>query len=163
MWPKHFRNYLDEHNGRFCVTPEYPNGTYAYFCTVDENWNSSYPYAVGPTFYGIYSNASVNSISETTTTFTPTSGDVEFTTNNFKINIFPNPSVDLIALQIEQINNMVLEIELVDVNGKKINQKKLNPGCTIAYFNTETLYNGIYFINILNGENKITKKVIINR
>ena len=24
--------YLDEHNGRFCVTPEYPNGTYAYFC-----------------------------------------------------------------------------------------------------------------------------------
>lgn len=156
-------DYLDEHNGRFCVTPEYPNGTYAYFCTVDENWNSSYPYAVGPTFYGIYSNASVNSISETTTIFTPASGDVEFTTNNFKINIFPNPSVDLIALQIEQINNMVLEIELVDVNSKKIDQKKLNPGCTIAYFNTETLYNGIYFINILNGKNKITKKVIINR
>ncbi len=23
---------LDEHNGRFCITPEYPNGTYAYFC-----------------------------------------------------------------------------------------------------------------------------------
>ena len=28
--------YLDEHNGRFCITPEYPNGTYAYFCTVDD-------------------------------------------------------------------------------------------------------------------------------
>ena len=26
---------LDEHNGRFCITPEYPNGTYAYFATVD--------------------------------------------------------------------------------------------------------------------------------
>ena len=24
---------LDEHNGRFCKTPEYPNGVYAYFCT----------------------------------------------------------------------------------------------------------------------------------
>ena len=22
---------LDEHNGRFCKTPEYPNGVYAYF------------------------------------------------------------------------------------------------------------------------------------
>ena len=22
---------LDKNNGRFCVTPEYPNGTYAYF------------------------------------------------------------------------------------------------------------------------------------
>ncbi len=27
---------LDSHNGRFCVTPEYPNGTYAYFLSVDE-------------------------------------------------------------------------------------------------------------------------------
>ena len=26
---------LDENNGRFCVTPEYPNGTYAYFATFD--------------------------------------------------------------------------------------------------------------------------------
>ena len=25
---------LDKYNGRFCVTPEYPNGTYAYFATV---------------------------------------------------------------------------------------------------------------------------------
>ena len=30
-------SYLDENNGRFCVTPEYPNGTYAYFSTIDEN------------------------------------------------------------------------------------------------------------------------------
>ena len=26
---------LDEHNGRFCRTPEFPNGVYAYFMTVD--------------------------------------------------------------------------------------------------------------------------------
>jgi hypothetical protein len=42
--------YLDEHNGRFCVTPEYPNGIYCYFATVDAQWNSSYPYVVGPTY-----------------------------------------------------------------------------------------------------------------
>ena len=28
---------LDENNGRFCVTPEYPNGTYAYFATFDSS------------------------------------------------------------------------------------------------------------------------------
>ena len=28
---------LDKYNGRFCVTPEYPNGIYAYFCTVNPN------------------------------------------------------------------------------------------------------------------------------
>jgi hypothetical protein len=37
-------SYLDEHNGRFCVTPEYPNGIYCYFATVDANHNSAYPY-----------------------------------------------------------------------------------------------------------------------
>ena len=26
---------LDAHNGRWCVTPEYPNGTYAYFVATD--------------------------------------------------------------------------------------------------------------------------------
>ena len=27
---------LDENNGRFSVTPEYPNGTYAYFMTIND-------------------------------------------------------------------------------------------------------------------------------
>ena len=62
-------DYLDDHNGRFCVTPEYPNGIYCYFSTVDANWNSSYPYVVGPTFYGNKTAAKVTSITESTTTY----------------------------------------------------------------------------------------------
>ena len=37
---------LDENNGRFCITPEYPNGTYAYFATIEEgNADSAGPFA----------------------------------------------------------------------------------------------------------------------
>lgn len=43
---------LDSHNGRFCVTPDYPNGTYAYFVTVDTSDKPVYPYVIGPTYYG---------------------------------------------------------------------------------------------------------------
>ena len=43
---------LDEFNGKFAVTPEYPNGTYAYFMTEDGSGNPVYPYAIGPKFYG---------------------------------------------------------------------------------------------------------------
>ena len=45
---------LDQHNGRTCNTPEYPNGTYAYFVTVDSSDTdvAVYPYVVGPTYYG---------------------------------------------------------------------------------------------------------------
>lgn len=38
---------LDENNGRFCRTPEYPNGTYAYFVTLDINRLPQFPYIVG--------------------------------------------------------------------------------------------------------------------
>ena len=44
---------LDQYNGRFCTTPEYPYGTYAYFVTT-ENISSilvpTYPYIVGNYF-----------------------------------------------------------------------------------------------------------------
>jgi hypothetical protein len=42
---------LDTHNGRYCVTPDFPNGTYAYFITVDENDNPVFPYVIGNTFF----------------------------------------------------------------------------------------------------------------
>ena len=49
---------LDVHNGRFCVTPEYPNGTYAYFCTVGDTLDEFegykkpvFPYVIGNEFY----------------------------------------------------------------------------------------------------------------
>ena len=51
---------LDIHNGRFCVTPEFPNGTYAYFATIDSTPTSDgvfknfkrpkFPYLVGDSF-----------------------------------------------------------------------------------------------------------------
>ncbi len=44
---------LDEYNGRSCVTPEYPGGTYAYFSTIDSAGNSEYPYLIGPDYYGV--------------------------------------------------------------------------------------------------------------
>ena len=46
---------LDIHNGRFCKTPEFPNGIYAYFATVEISsatgkLEGKYPYFVGQTY-----------------------------------------------------------------------------------------------------------------
>ncbi|MFP9116020.1 YHYH protein [Flavobacterium sp. RHBU_3] len=43
---------LDVHNGRFCVTPEYPEGTYAYFVTIDEAGTPEFPYYIGIHYFG---------------------------------------------------------------------------------------------------------------
>ena len=46
---------LDEFNGRFCVTPEYPNGVYAYFCTIGKTIQTFNNYKV-PVFPYIIGN-----------------------------------------------------------------------------------------------------------
>ena len=38
---------LDVHNGRFCITPEYQNGTYAYFLSIDVDDQPAFPYMIG--------------------------------------------------------------------------------------------------------------------
>ena len=49
---------LDENNGRYCITPDYPNGTFAYFATINPNENETsgtfknfrspvFPYLIG--------------------------------------------------------------------------------------------------------------------
>ena len=44
--------HLDAFNGRFSVTPEFPDGTYAYYATLDANFNSAYPYFF-PSYRGV--------------------------------------------------------------------------------------------------------------
>ena len=157
-------DYLDEHNGRFCVTPEYPNGIYCYFATVDANWNSAYPYVIGPTFYGVYANRKVTSITEPTTTYTPTSTTLTASDfNELKVNIFPNPATDLIAVQVGNLVTEDLEVSLLDLSGKLIQSKIIAKGSTIAFFETETLYAGVYLISVQNGSNISTQKIVIQK
>jgi hypothetical protein len=60
---------LDQYNGRYCVTPDFPNGTYAYFVTINSSGAPAFPYYLGPQFYGVVSGGNVTSVSETTTTY----------------------------------------------------------------------------------------------
>ena len=54
---------LDENNGRYCVTPEFPKGTYAYFATINEIADDAgpfrdyrrpiFPYLIGDNYFSI--------------------------------------------------------------------------------------------------------------
>lgn len=166
-WISHPNNdeYLDEHNGRFCVTPEYPNGTYAYFCTVDSDWNSTYPYVVGPTFYGVYTQGKVANITETTTVYTSSIGFSEAEFGDLNLSIFPNPASDLIAIQIQELVKDDLRVSLLDLSGRVVKKATINKGSTIAYFDVQTVYEGTYIVQIQNGSshNSIRQKIVILR
>lgn len=58
---------LDEYNGRWCVTPEFPNGTYAYFVSMSSNGTPVFPNNIGRAYYG-NPTGSTTTIAETVTT-----------------------------------------------------------------------------------------------
>ena len=156
------QSYLDIHNGRFCVTPEYPLGIYCYFTTVDANHNSAYPYVVGPTFYGNKTAVKVTSIAETTTTYNPLLSASAFETNQYKVSVYPNPATDFIAVQ-TPMTIKDLKVDLIDTLGKIIQSKTIIQGSTLCVFETDTVYNGIYFIRINDNNQLKTYKVIIDK
>jgi hypothetical protein len=85
---------LDMYNGRYCVTPDYPNGVYAYFTAIDSSGTPVFPYNIGRAFHG-YATGTTTTVpgtatnlvksgpSTTTTASAPvvnaTSGDVTLT------------------------------------------------------------------------------------
>lgn len=151
--------YLDVHNGRFCITPEYPNGIYCYFATVDANHNSAYPYVVGPTFYGNVVATTVTSVPTGTTTYNQLANET-FESKDFKVVISPNPTQDFIAIQ-TQMAEKDYKIELIDELGKIIKTSKILQGSTLSIIEIETLYKGVYFVNIYDNTFSKTYKVII--
>ncbi len=72
---------LNEFNARFCVTPEFPNGTWAYFVTIDSNGKPSFPYNIGHSFYATPSGGMVRNIDETVTTSFAASNDAPESSN----------------------------------------------------------------------------------
>jgi len=158
-------DYLDEHNGRFCKTPEYPAGIYCYFATVDANHNSAYPYAVGPTFYGVYVNRKVTSVTETTTEYTGSIGGSSILVggNAPKISIFPNPSSEFIAVQIGGLVTEDLSVRLISMDGRELAKTEINKGQTNGYIDVRSLYNGVYFMKISDGLNEHAQKIEIQR
>ena len=59
---------LNECNCRYCFTPEFPTGTYAYFVSISSNAVPTFPYNIGHAYYGNPTAASVTTLSESVTT-----------------------------------------------------------------------------------------------
>ncbi|MFM1876920.1 MAG: hypothetical protein RL266_2657 [Bacteroidota bacterium] len=155
--------YLDGHNGRWCVTPEYPNGTYAYFCTVDENHNSAFPYCVGPTYYGNKVAAKVNSINEPVTTYADDTNAILDKENfNFQLAVFPNPTVETLAVQIKGLNSTQKLVELFNSAGQLVLSTAIAAGSSISYLDVRSLYAGTYTLVISGAGTKETRQIIVN-
>lgn len=157
-------DYLDVHNGRYCKTPEFPAGTYAYFCTVDVNHNSAYPYVVGPTFYGNKAVTKVTTIPGTAVVYSGPILPVEsiditgtFNDNETFISWITTGETNVAKYEIESSNN---GIEFKKVGTQKSNGNGNNTYSFIDKSNwNETKY---YRLKIVDENGKYSYSKIIS-
>ncbi len=55
---------LDKYNGRFCVTPEFPEGVYAYFVSIDADGTPAFPYNINRQYHGNPTGGAVTAVEE---------------------------------------------------------------------------------------------------
>lgn len=157
---------LDEHNGRICKTPEYPAGIYCYFATIDQNGNSLYPYITGPTYYGVVETSNFQMgqqvvINEPVTDYNPLTSVSNPENPSLYFTIYPNPGHDLLVVQSSVSMKESQVVKLMDMGGKVLFKETMNQGSTMCYFDTQTLYKGIYFICIEGKSGRKFSRVII--
>jgi hypothetical protein len=146
---------LDVHNGRYCVTPEYPSGTYAYFVTTDNSSNPAYPYYLGDTYYGKPDQQNLQRVSGISLPSSGTSctltGLVSSTESQF--NISPNPVQN--QLHIEMYKGYSIsdfEITITGSMGKILFKNK-----GIESLELSDLSAGLYMITLYNPSTGITE------
>ena len=161
---------LDDHNGRFCITPEYPSGIYAYFVTLDSTLTPVYPYAIGQTFYGniiptdgnMGPNSGFVTIAETVTNFLPTSVVNEFEPI-MDIDVFPNPASDHINFVLKSNDfSSIMKGEIFSLTGARVYSNDVNTNKYYT-FSTSTLPSGIYFLRITSSNKSFTTKFFVTK
>jgi hypothetical protein len=157
------------HNGRWCRTPEYPGGTYAYFTTIDASLKPVYPYTIGLTYYGIVQAGNIgpgsahNSPPGGTTVYSGTTGVAEIDPKTFSTEIFPNPATYYVNLFIQPIASSNFVVTITDEAGKTVfTQKNIQP--TILYsLPVSNIPAGVYIISVNNEAISYSQKIVITK
>lgn len=151
---------LDEYNGRFCYTPDYPLGTYAYFIATDSVGNPAFPYVLGLQYYGKVSSADIggtagnSTIPSGVTCVNSTTALYEVSTEILEI--FPNPATDMVYIN---NNTMFTNVKIYNAFGQLVSNTLLNS--THASISIDFLKKGVYFLCLENKSGDRKKQVII--
>ncbi|GDX51226.1 hypothetical protein LBMAG27_02730 [Bacteroidota bacterium] len=162
---------LDIHNGRYCVTPEYPAGIYAYFVTIDANQIPVYPYVIGTSYYGTVipndGNMGPNSghvvISESVTTYVDPNAFINETDDIISMEVYPNPTSANLNFILSSANlNEIAHGEIYNLRGEIIQSDEVQVN-RIYTFNTQLLADGVYFLKIVGDMKTYLTKFIVVR
>jgi hypothetical protein len=83
--------------------------------------------------------------------------------NDFSINVYPNPTNGLVNINIDVMKKDTYSIRLVDSFGKKVFDKNesLSRGEVNYQIDLTNYANGVYHLQIVNGENVRNERIIV--
>ena len=151
------------------MTPEYPEGTYAYYTTIDEDGNSAFPYVIGETYCGIVAADNFPMgpvltsvvISEPTNVYDPSTAVVLLELP--EIMLFPNPATDQVQLQVLGVLHTDQEVLATDLLGNSTLLKVWPAGTTRLAMDVSGLAAGYYQLTIGNNQQQTHRSLMIIR
>ncbi|MBI3238067.1 MAG: YHYH protein [Flavobacteriia bacterium] len=155
---------LDEYNGRFCVTPDYPSGTYAYFVTIDANGTPEFPYYIGTEYYGA---PEVDDITMGATITVPSSGvscftdplSVNETAQKETILVAPNPSNGVFNLQLPDVSGNTT-VEIYNTAGQQIFQQTITTNELLIDLSAQNS-TGVLLLKVTNNGQSYYSKIAL--
>ncbi len=156
---------LDEHNGRFCITPEYPSGIYAYFVSIGVNEVPLYPYVLGPTYYGVIQPGNTgpgsghNTINEPVVTYVPGTTVVPMYDDATPLLTISSQSGSITFIAGSGIAHNATVI-LTDISGRVIKQYNNIQADVENILPVESLSHGIYILSLYSGNALVSKKLV---
>ncbi|KAA9338203.1 YHYH protein [Hymenobacter busanensis] len=160
------RGDLDSHNGRWCVTPEYPGGTYAYFVTLNRLYEGAYPYTPGPTYYGLVPAGATGptsghaTVTEPVTTYVVTAA---FEAAGQQLRVYPNPASTTLTIALEGGLTNTLRASLFNALGQSVGTAADVHPSVPHQFDLSRLAAGVYFLRVAGPGTSITEKIIVTR
>lgn len=153
---------LDAHNGRWCKTPDFPNGTYCYFITVDANMTPIYPYMFGQSLYGITDNQAFGpngqhyTVPSNAVEYVPdtsgndtTTGIIDVAKSELQAALTFGPNPVSTTLNIRANSQRNLTILLFSLDGKLLATQQMNDTSTSV--DVSGLAGGMYLVNITDN------------
>jgi hypothetical protein len=84
----------------------------------------------------------------------------------YSFNLYPNPTDNLVNVEVELVDGATYTIEILDLSGRVIYNRNLNSAefnNSTAAINTSSFESGLYFVNVIEGTNRLTKRLVIAR
>ncbi len=83
--------------------------------------------------------------------------------NNIKAVVYPNPANDELFIDTKLNTNQSYQLNITDITGKLIQSTNIIGDGNTIKLTTNNLNNGLYFVNLIGSDSKVTVKFAISR